>query len=105
MPIGLISVGPGYGQGIAYMQAGGAGALAAPAVIAGGLADIAIGLGVAFRRTARAALWAALAVSVFYAAAGTLVQPALWLDPLGPLLKIAPILVVNLVALAILDER
>ena len=35
----------------------------------------------------------------------TLLLPGLWADPLGPLLKILPILVLNLVALAILDDR
>ena len=30
---------------------------------------------------------------------------ALWIDPLGPMLKICPIIVLNLVALAILDDR
>ena len=40
-----------------------------------------------------------------YVVLGTLLQPALWADPLGPLIKIAPIVVLNLVALAILDDR
>jgi hypothetical protein len=31
--------------------------------------------------------------------------PRLWADPLGPMLKILPIVVLNLVALAILDDR
>jgi hypothetical protein len=37
--------------------------------------------------------------------AGTFVLPRLWLDPIGPMLKIWPIIVLNLVALAILDDR
>jgi hypothetical protein len=32
-------------------------------------------------------------------------RPYLWIEPLGPLFKIAPIFVLHLVALAILDER
>jgi hypothetical protein len=31
--------------------------------------------------------------------------PWLWYDPLGPMLKISPIVVLNLVALAILEDR
>jgi len=31
--------------------------------------------------------------------------PWLWLDPLGPMLKIGPVMVFNLMALAILDDR
>ena len=32
-------------------------------------------------------------------------EPLLWADPLGSLVKIAPILVLNLVALAVLEDR
>jgi uncharacterized protein YbjT (DUF2867 family) len=102
---GLLSIGPGYQIGVELMLEGGAGALAAPSVIAGGLADIAIGVGIAMRRTARLALWAALGISLFYAVAGTLLVPRLWIEPLGPLLKIWPIIALNLVALAILRDR
>jgi uncharacterized protein YbjT (DUF2867 family) len=102
---GLISLGPGWGQGVDLLRAAGAGAWSAPVIIAGAIADIAIGLGVVIRVFARPALFAALAVSLFYAVAGTLVLPALWIDPLGPLLKIAPIIALNLVALAILEDR
>jgi hypothetical protein len=37
--------------------------------------------------------------------AGTLLLPRLWAEPLGPMLKIWPILALNLFLLAILDER
>ena len=74
-------------------------------VAAGALADILIGVGIAFRRTARPALWAALALSAAYVVLGTLLAPQLWADPLGPLLKIVPIVVLHLMALAILDDR
>jgi hypothetical protein len=50
-------------------------------------------------------LWAALGLSVFYIVAGTILLPALWADPLGPMMKIWPILALNLLCLAILDER
>jgi hypothetical protein len=87
------------------MHEGGAGALSAPIVLAGGVADILIGLAVAFRRTSRAGLYAALAITLFYLAAGTLLLPGLWADPLGPLLKALPIMVLNLIAIAILEDR
>lgn len=102
---GLISLGPGFGIGKALMEEGGAGALAGPSVMAGAFADIAIGIGIAWRPTARWALYAALAISVLYAVAGTILVPRLWADPLGPMLKIWPIMVLNMVALAILDDR
>jgi uncharacterized protein YbjT (DUF2867 family) len=102
---GLIALGPGFQIGKELMQDGGAGELAGPSVIAGALADVAIGIGIALRPFARVALYAALAVSLVYAVAGTVLVPRLWADPLGPMLKILPIVVLNLVALAILDDR
>jgi hypothetical protein len=102
---GLVSLGPGWNIGGALMVEGGAGALAGPAVFAGALADILIGVGIAYRRTTRLALYAALAVSLFYVIAGTAILPRLWVDPLGPLLKIWPLLILNLIALAILEDR
>jgi uncharacterized protein YbjT (DUF2867 family) len=103
---GLVSLGPGWEQGLEYLRAGGvSGGVAQAGVVAGALADIAIGVGIAFRRSARGALFAALAISIFYMVTGTFVLPALWLDPVGPMLKIWPIMALNLVALALLDDR
>jgi uncharacterized protein YbjT (DUF2867 family) len=102
---GLISLGPGYGIGKRLMEEAGAGELAGASVIAGALADITIGLGIVIRPLARVALFAALGGSLLYAVGGTILLPRLWADPLGGLLKIAPIIALNLVALAILDDR
>lgn len=102
---GLASLGPGYPSGIAMMQEGGAGALAPFAVIGGGVADLLVGIGIAIRPSARSALLAGIAVSLAYAVAGTILTPWLWLDPLAALLKIAPIVALHLVALAILRDR
>jgi uncharacterized protein YbjT (DUF2867 family) len=102
---GLVSLGPGYQRAVHYMLAGGGGALSEPSVIAGGLADIAVACTIAWRPTARLALWAAMGLSLFYILAGTILLPGLWADPLGPMMKIWPILALNLLCLAILDER
>jgi uncharacterized protein YbjT (DUF2867 family) len=103
---GLISLGPGWEEGLSYLREGGTPeSLASAGVIVGALADIAIGVGIAIRRTARGALWAAIAISLFYMIAGSFVLPRLWLDPVGPMLKIWPIIALNLVALAIVDDR
>ncbi|MBW6425375.1 SDR family oxidoreductase [Rhizobium sp. XQZ8] len=102
---GIISLTAGFDEGMTLMDRAAAGQLSAPSVIAGALADIVIGAMIAFRRTSRVGLWAAVLVSIFYAIAGTILVPALWNEPLGPLLKIGPILVLHLVALAILEER
>jgi hypothetical protein len=102
---GLISLGPGYRAGVALLQQAGAGAVAEPAAVAGALTDIAIGAVIAFRPTARPGLYAALLLSIFYMIAATALLPGLWADPLGPLLKIGPVLVLIMAALAILDDR
>jgi uncharacterized protein YbjT (DUF2867 family) len=102
---GLISLTIGYPSGLELMRGAGGGALSGPAVIGGALADVAIGIGIAWRPLTRHALYAALGLTLFYAIAGTIVRPDLWIEPLGPLLKILPIFTLHLVALAILDER
>jgi uncharacterized protein YbjT (DUF2867 family) len=102
---GIISLTTGFDIGVRYMLAGGAGPLAGPSVVAGALADIAIGLAIAWRRSTRLGLWGGIGLSLFYAVAGTIILPVLWADPLGPMLKIWPILVLHFVALAILRDR
>jgi uncharacterized protein YbjT (DUF2867 family) len=79
--------------------------LAVTAVLVGSAADITIGLAIAFRRTSRAGLLAALAVSVAYLLGSALLAADLWLDPLGPMLKVFPAIVLTFVALAILEDR
>ena len=102
---GVISLGPGYEAGIELMRSGGAGQLSAFCVVAGGLADILIGLAIVFRRTTQRGLYAALAITVFYLIAGTALLPELWFDPLGRLLKTLPIMVLHMVAIAVLEDR
>ncbi|MCT7378167.1 SDR family oxidoreductase [Chelativorans salis] len=102
---GIVSLTAGFREGVDLLMRTGAGTLSAPGVVAGALADIAIGLAIAWRQTARQGLYGAIALSLLYAVASTLLMPSLWADPLGPLVKIVPIFVLHLVALAILDER
>jgi hypothetical protein len=103
---GIIALGPGWGEAVALMRGAGADAgLAATAVAAGAVLDLVLGAGVLLRRTSRTALLAMLVVSFAYAAGAALVSPQLLLDPLGRILKIFPIMLANLFALAILDER
>lgn len=105
MGTGIVSISFGFEVGVAYLREGGMGDMSEPSVIAGGLFDLLIGLGVLFRPTTRLALWLGIAVSVFYAVAGTLVLPRLWLDPIGPMLKIWPLIVLNGVGLALARDR
>jgi uncharacterized protein YbjT (DUF2867 family) len=69
------------------------------------LADILLGAAVLIRRYARPPLTGMVLVSLAYVAAATILTPGLWLDPLGPLVKVLPSIVLALLALAILDER
>jgi uncharacterized protein YbjT (DUF2867 family) len=103
---GLMALGPGWQRGVGLMLEGGVKhGLAEATVVAGAAADICIGIGIAFRRTTRHALYAALALALVYAITGTVLMPRLWIDPLGPLLKTLPIMVLILVAIAIVEDR
>jgi hypothetical protein len=60
----FMSLGPGWDIGIGLLHEGGVYGLAAPlTVVAGALADSCIGIAIAFRRTARPALYAALVLA------------------------------------------
>jgi uncharacterized protein YbjT (DUF2867 family) len=102
----FVSLGPGWGYGIGLMREGGVeGAAAQLTVIAGALADLAIAIAIAYRPTSRYGLYAAISISFTYAIIGTILVPRLWADPLGPMLKIWPVIVLHFTALAILDDR
>ena len=102
----FVSLGPGWDYGIGLMSEGGVeGTVASLTVVAGALADLAIGMAIAYRPTSRYGLYAAIAISFAYAIIGTILVPRLWADPLGPMLKIWPIIVMHFVALAILEDR
>jgi hypothetical protein len=103
---GLISFGPGWDIGMGLMREGRvADPIASLAVISGASADILVGLAILYRPISRYGLYAGLAISIAYAIIGTILVPRLWSDPLGPMLKIWPVMVLNLVALAIRDDR
>lgn len=71
----------------------------------GAALDIAIGLGLTARRTVRWAALGAIAVSAGYLIAATALLPALWADPLGPLVKVVPASALALVVAAMAEER
>jgi nucleoside-diphosphate-sugar epimerase len=79
--------------------------VAAAITIVTGLADVAIGTAIVFRRTCRRGLMAGIGLSLFYMVSAALLAPSLWFEPLGALVKTGPAIVLMLVALAILDER
>jgi uncharacterized protein YbjT (DUF2867 family) len=102
----LVTLGPAHGEALAIMRETGAGrGLSGLLTNGGALADLTVGIGILFRRSARAALWAGIAIAASYAVLGTLLLPRLWLDPFAALLKIAPVIALSLVALATLEDR
>ena len=103
---GLVAVGPGWSGAQAVVATTGVNGTAAMLTTAGGaIVDIVLGIGVAVRSAARMALIGMLVVSGLYLLLGTILAPALWLDPLGCLVKIVPILLLIVFALAVLEER
>ena len=78
--------------------------LARAFVLGGAAVDVALGLAILWRPwAARAALGMAAVCAAYLA--GTALAPDIWLDPLGPYVKILPALVLSLVAAALLEER
>lgn len=103
---GVISLGPGYEYGMSLLREGGLPERFGTVTLgADALADIAIGCCILYRPLSRVGLWAALIISLVYVIVGTLLVPRLWSDPLGPMLKIWPVTMLNLVAMAIREDR
>jgi uncharacterized protein YbjT (DUF2867 family) len=90
----------------AILSARGAPDALARAVVFGGAAlDVAIGLAGLFARHLGRAALASVALSLAYLAGGTLFAPDLWADPLGPLVKILPVIALGLTLWAIARAR
>lgn len=103
---GLVALGPGRASAMAQLAATGfPGPAVELTVLLGALFDITLGVLLLVRKFARAALIVMLVATPFYLLIGTWLAPALWLDPLGPLVKIVPMLVATVLTLAIMDER
>ena len=89
---GLISFGPGWNGAVAILHEGGYGRLAGPVAWWGALLDVVLGLMLFVRPwTARVAIFMCLA-TVGYLIAGTISLPHYWIDPLGPWLKVLPMM-------------
>jgi uncharacterized protein YbjT (DUF2867 family) len=103
---GMISLGPGRAAAISHLTAAGfSPAVAGPILVAGSFFDYLLGIALLVRVLTRPVLLVMLAATAIYLAVGSVLAPQLWLDPLGPFLKIIPVLLATLFTLAILDER
>ncbi|QDI74972.1 MULTISPECIES: SDR family oxidoreductase [Leisingera] len=87
------------------MDAGWSGLLAKTSVVFWSLADIALGLAILWRPWAARACLGMAAVSLLYLAAATAVTPQMWADPLGPLVKVVPGVLLALITHQLLQER
>lgn len=68
-------------------------------------ADLLIGWALLWRRWVRRAAFASILVSLGYLAAGTVLTPELWADPLGPFVKVFPAIALALAVAALSEER
>ncbi|MGP6088236.1 SDR family oxidoreductase [Antarctobacter jejuensis] len=67
--------------------------------------DLALALSILYRPTARLACLEMVGVSLIYLVSATIFTPAMWADPLGPLVKVLPAMVLALVTWVLLEER
>ena len=103
---GALTLGPGFAAATDILVRGGIPpGLAEAATLVTSLLDIGIGAAIAFRRTHCGGLVLGIAVSIAYMAGATVLVPDLWLDPLGPLVKIWPAIALMVVGLAVCDDR
>jgi hypothetical protein len=103
---GLIALTVAFSEASAILTGSGMSAPVAQALtVITSLADILVGVAITSRRTCRAGLLAGIALAILYALSATIVTPALWIEPLGALVKIAPVIALMLVALAISGNR
>lgn len=93
-------------QAAAHLETKGwATGLARASVLFWSCIDIGLGLALLWRPLAQKACLGMIAVCGLYLGLSTLFTPGMWLDPLGPLVKIAPAALLSLVTWALLEER
>jgi uncharacterized protein YbjT (DUF2867 family) len=102
---GLIALGPGHQGAVDMLQRAGLGGWALSAAVWTAILDVVLGLAVFVRRFSRWAVVAMAALAAAYLAVATVLLGDLWLDPLGPWLKIPPIILLCLFVAATDDRR
>ncbi len=74
-------------------------------VITGGIIDIVLGLMILVRKLTRTASIGMAAVSVSYMAGAMMLTPDLWADPLGPMVKVLPGIMLAFIVAALMEKR
>lgn len=103
---GLVSLGPGFEVAKQHlMTAGFSDAAAWHGTFWGGWFDVIMGLALWIRRWTRTVAVGMFVATLGYLLGATLWAPQLWLDPLGPWLKVLPMMMLCLVVAATDDRR
>ncbi len=79
--------------------------LATALVGAASAVDIVIGAGLLIKATARPFALISVAVAVLYLAAGSVIAPELWMDPLGVLIKVIPVIALGATVALLMTDR
>ncbi len=69
------------------------------------IVDIALGLGILIRKFAKVACGLMIFVSVIYLVSAAMITPQLWSDPLGPMIKVLPAIILAQIAHVSLENR
>ena len=75
------------------------------AVVSGAVVDMTLGAAILYRPWSKMACWGMATVTLIYIVIGSALRPDLWADPLGPLLKAVPILMLALIAGLLVEDR
>jgi uncharacterized protein YbjT (DUF2867 family) len=103
---GLVAIGPGYARAVEILVTSGFSvAFAGGLTWATSIADVIVGVLIAMRQTCVKGLVASIALASGYVIGATFLAPGLWTDPLGPLVKVVPTIVLAFLALAINESR
>ena len=94
-----------FPNAVGVLDASAARSVASGLVVGGIAGDIAIAVGLAWRRTTALALKCAIGLSLAYMALGSWLTPELWADPLGPFVKSTALILLHLMVLPLLEER
>jgi uncharacterized protein YbjT (DUF2867 family) len=102
---GLIGFARIYAASQVLVDVGWPAALAAASVAFWSAVDLALAAAILVRRAAKQACMAMIIVSIFYLSATTVFVPHLWLDPLGPMVKVLPGIALAMVTRVALETR
>ena len=102
---GLLTLGPAAAAATAILESAGFGRWSSASAQAGAWLDVGLAVGLFIRRSSRAAAIGMLALAAGYLIVATVRLGGLWFDPLGPWLKVLPMMALCLFVAATDDRR